>query len=495
VNAAATLSLVSIVAAMYVALLSRRVALAPGAGEQRWFAVVVFGSAAYALFNLATTFPGPPRVVFAVAGLSIAAVVLVTWGWIRFSQEFASVSPGRLERAVSIALLASIPVIALPIRGLTFSGEVVEHALPRLGVVYRQAVPTLFGDAAMAALLVVCAAVLVRLVRAWRRGVPHAGLVALAYAVMLAFALWDAVAVTFVLPFPVLLDFGWVAPVLAVWWMNTRRLVDSARSLERLRRELETEVEVRTRALSSAIDSLHQAEKLAALGRFASGVAHEVNNPAAAVTSALALIAESGQVRPGTEEADALVDARSAMERITALVRRLLDAAMVAVSRPGPGAREPAAVDVAAAVANVARALPDAVRAALVVDLAGAPAAHVRMKPNALEIVLEALVRNAADASGPGPAQPIELRALRRDDHVRLTVEDRGAGMTPDVLRQAFDPFFTTKPQGRGAGLGLAVARGLVQASGGTLVLESAPGMGTRAVLRLPAAAAPAAPA
>jgi signal transduction histidine kinase len=58
--------------------------------------------------------------------------------------------------------------------------------------------------------------------------------------------------------------------------------------------------------------------------------------------------------------------------------------------------------------------------------------------------------------------------------------------MTPEILGRAFDPFFTTKPQGRGRGLGLSVARGLVQASGGTLVLESAPGAGTRAVLELP---------
>jgi signal transduction histidine kinase len=61
--------------------------------------------------------------------------------------------------------------------------------------------------------------------------------------------------------------------------------------------------------------------------------------------------------------------------------------------------------------------------------------------------------------------------------------------MAPEVLRRAFDPFFTTKPEGQGSGLGLAVARGLVEGHGGALWLESAPGQGTRAILELPEAA------
>jgi signal transduction histidine kinase len=58
--------------------------------------------------------------------------------------------------------------------------------------------------------------------------------------------------------------------------------------------------------------------------------------------------------------------------------------------------------------------------------------------------------------------------------------------MGPEILRRAFDPFFTTKPSGAGAGLGLAVARGIVEANGGSLRLESAPGAGTTAVVELP---------
>lgn len=489
-NAAATLSLVSVLAAVLVSLLSRRVALAPGSREQRWFAVVVGASAAYALFDLPTTVPGPPQLVYLAGGFAVAAVTVLTWAWIRFSQEFVGATPGRLERAVAAGMLAALPLIVIP--GVLFSGEVIERPYPPLGALYRVAATTPIGDAAFAALLCVGTAVLVRFVRAWRRGVRHAGALSLAYATMLAFSLADALSVSLSLPMPFLLDWGWAAPVLAVGWMNTCRLVENARNLERLRADLVGEVEARTRALASTVESLHGAEKLAALGVFANGVAHEVNNPAAVVNATLDLLAGSEEVRLPPDEAEALADARLAMARITGLVRKLLDAAMVAVRRP-----EGALADVATAVEGVAARLHGA-GASLALDLA-APDARVRLRPDALELVLETLVRNAADATAPGSSDPVVIGVERGDGRIRVIVSDRGLGMTPDVLRRAFDPFFTTKPQGHGTGLGLAVARGLVQAGGGTLALESAPGRGTRAIVELPevlgADAAPGIPA
>jgi CheY-like chemotaxis protein len=86
----------------------------------------------------------------------------------------------------------------------------------------------------------------------------------------------------------------------------------------------------------------------------------------------------------------------------------------------------------------------------------------------------------------------VVVRAEPYAQNVRIVVEDNGTGMEPEVMRRAFEPFFTTKPFGSGTGLGLAVSRGLVASLGGDLRLESEPGKGTRAIVELARAAAPA---
>lgn len=118
----------------------------------------------------------------------------------------------------------------------------------------------------------------------------------------------------------------------------------ATRALAKLRGDLASQVEARTLELSSALERLHQAEKLAALGRFADGVAHEVNSPAAVVRSSLAHLSGAAAARLTPDELEALADARASMEQITALVRRLLDAARV-VSSPGlAGSEVPAEI-------------------------------------------------------------------------------------------------------------------------------------------------------
>jgi two-component system sensor histidine kinase RegB len=96
------------------------------------------------------------------------------------------------------------------------------------------------------------------------------------------------------------------------------------------------------------------------------------------------------------------------------------------------------------------------------------------------------LIKNAVQASAPGSA--IELRASVRGDTFEFEVEDHGAGMTPEVLARAGEPFFTTKPPSgpaRGMGLGLFLARAVAERLGGGLEIDSTPGRGTTARLRI----------
>jgi signal transduction histidine kinase len=114
--------------------------------------------------------------------------------------------------------------------------------------------------------------------------------------------------------------------------------------------------------------------------------------------------------------------------------------------------------------------------------------------PNQLENVLLNLVINARDAMDGSGRITLALgnTTLEHDpvlapgDYVTVAVGDTGHGMPPEVIERAFEPFFTTKPEGKGTGLGLAMAHGFARQSGGDIRIESAPEQGTTVTIYLP---------
>jgi CheY-like chemotaxis protein len=123
----------------------------------------------------------------------------------------------------------------------------------------------------------------------------------------------------------------------------------------------------------------------------------------------------------------------------------------------------------------------------------------VRADPGQLQQVVVNLAVNARDAMPGGGVLTLETRnVLVGDDgplpaggYVQLIVADTGSGMTEDVLQHAFEPFFTTKGAGEGTGLGLATVHGIVSQSGGNVVVESTPELGTSFTVYLPASDEP----
>ncbi len=478
-NVAAAIAIGSAALSFGVGLVSLRISRAPGSGDQRWFSVVAFASAAYSLSNLGTTLPLAPPLVVSLSRLQVAIAAVIVWAWIRYSNAFLRRGERAWERAAGVVLLALAAFCLVP--GAIFRDAVVDRPFPPLGVVYRQALTTPAGDAVMAALVGAALVLLGRFVQAALAGVPHARVVAAAFAAFVVLGAVDALA-TSGADLPFALDAGISAPVLAMSWVITSRFVASANELERLRRALLAEVDARTRDLALALDALHQSEKLAALGQFANGVAHEVNSPAAVVSTSLRYLADaSAAARFPPDGAEVIEDALAAMKRINDLVRKLVDAGRV-VAVPGGLSVVPLAVLVAKAAADARLRAGGRVTVVEAVP----PALGVRTRRESLEQVMAILVANAIEAISRDRGGRIEVGAARAGDAVRITVRDDGAGMSPEVLRRAFDPFFTTKPGGSGAGLGLPVARGIVEANGGTVWLESGPGAGTTATVELP---------
>lgn len=236
---------------------------------------------------------------------------------------------------------------------------------------------------------------------------------------------------------------------------------------------------------------VRHAQRLDAAGRLASGVAHDFNNMLTVVLGTADELLADPAVRLG--HARDLHAIREAVERGRELTGRLL-----AFSRRQPLRREPCRLDrMVEGVIELARsALPAGIVARVV---AGDTPATVEGDRLMLEQALMNLVLNARDAMPAGgeltiTTDVLELqRPLRHPTGevtpgtwARVEVRDSGTGMAPEVAEHAFEPFFTTKPTGRGSGLGLSTAYGIVRQAGGHLFVAETGQDGTAVQLYLP---------
>jgi signal transduction histidine kinase len=203
---------------------------------------------------------------------------------------------------------------------------------------------------------------------------------------------------------------------------------------------------------------LAQRERLAALGRVAAGVAHEVRNPLASIKLRLDLAAALAKLPPAVEEA--VAHATSEISRLDRLVADLLFVAGRAV---GPKA----VLDVAALVRARTGALAQwASERNVALETTGAGAASI--DSDAMARAIDNLLRNAIEASAAGGR--VVARVSTAADRVLIAVEDAGAGVPLDRATELFEPFFTTKPDG--TGLGLAISRAIARGHGGDLVYD-----------------------
>jgi len=251
-------------------------------------------------------------------------------------------------------------------------------------------------------------------------------------------------------------------------------------------RTLEDRVEQKTRELRRAHDQVLHIEKMATVGKMAAVVAHEINNPLSGILTYARLlhkwIARDEMQGAKQEEAMQCLNLiASESRRCGDLVKNLLT-----FSRTAPMNLE--STDLAAVVDRAVRLIQhqlDLAGVQLQLDISpGLP--QVSCDPAQMEQVLLALLMNAIDAMPHGGNLSLAVHQSPEDE-ISIVVRDDGVGIAPDVLPQIFEPFMTTKESGHGAGLGLAISRGIVERHNGHIAVESELGKGTTFTVTLPA--------
>lgn len=238
---------------------------------------------------------------------------------------------------------------------------------------------------------------------------------------------------------------------------------------------------------------LRQAQKMEAIGRLAGGVAHDFNNLLSVIISYAVMMVSD--LQPGDPMEEGLKEIRLAGERAAALTGQLL-----AFSRRQQ--LRPRLVNLNEMVAQTDNMLQRLIGEDVALTRVSAPALpDIFIDPDQIAQVVMNLAVNARDAMPGGGQLTIETAVVERDEsfgaqladnsggsYVMLAVADTGIGMDKETQARIFEPFFTTKEDGHGTGLGLSTVFGIVQQSGGAILVQSEPGRGTTFRIYFPVA-------
>jgi len=227
--------------------------------------------------------------------------------------------------------------------------------------------------------------------------------------------------------------------------------------------------------LRSLQDRVREQERLAALGRFAAGLAHEINTPLTGISSYAQML---GSLTPKEDRRAGLVEKiinqSFRVARIVSNLRELVrgsggDPQLIEITEIGIAAAQEAARSLDAEERVQCRQPPEGIRAWAV--------------EGTIELAMANLVRNAIEASPAGT--PVEIEFMEQDDRVIVLIRDQGPGIPEELRDRVFEAFVTTKTDGGGTGLGLAITHDMISRLGGKVSLRDLPEGGTEAVIEL----------
>jgi signal transduction histidine kinase len=268
----------------------------------------------------------------------------------------------------------------------------------------------------------------------------------------------------------------------------SRDITQHRKEEEEITHRLEQMVEDRTRQLKETHEKLLHQDKMSSLGKLSASVVHEINNPIAGILNLIMLIKRIVEEDAlGQNEIEQFKQYLSLMETETRRTSRIVSN-LLAFSRQSK--MEPKRLSINRLIeqtlfinSNLLKIAGVKVKTKLDPDLP-----DLLGSEDQLQQVFMNLVSNAAEAmeTDVGGVLTIETRHILNEDLLQVDFEDTGSGIPQENMSKLFEPFFTTKKKGKGVGLGLSVAYGIVQEHGGSIYVKSKMGQGTTFHVKLP---------
>jgi signal transduction histidine kinase/CheY-like chemotaxis protein len=417
------------------------------------------------------------------ANLLVAALHAAAWYRFSFADATGHIRSMPVWARWAAATPALLIVLGAASDTLLDRTRVQRVEMSWLGV--REVVPPLsaLGNAAAVALLLAYVTLaLTHARRAWRGDRSAIG-VALGLALIVAAVIEEALVASGVIEFLYLATPGYALAVLPLTLQLLRRLGDDSRRLATLSAQLATEVAARTVERDEARESLLEQQRLAALGRLAAGVGHEINNPLQYVVFQLEEL--QGSLGAGAPPAaqQALQEALDGTRRIGRVVTSLRT-----YGGQQEGFRRVPLDDVVQAALRIAS--PQVRHEATLSSELGPVPEVLGDEGQLVQLLVNPLV-NAAQALAASGAttREVTVRAGTGTDRwAEIRILDTGPGFDPALLPRLGEPYVTSRARAGGTGLGLFVTRGLVATHGGTLELRNRPEGGAEVLIRLPPA-------
>jgi len=250
---------------------------------------------------------------------------------------------------------------------------------------------------------------------------------------------------------------------------SDREIVSLSNAFSRMLKELELR----------QMRFIMQSEKLACLGTMVSGVAHQLNNPLSNIFSSCQILHEEIEYSDIEYKRELMQQMEGEVERAKAMVNSLLE-----FSRKKEFKSKP--IPLRGLMEDTIRLVQGDIPTKVEVSVDVPEGSWIIADKQRIEQAILNIIKNAIDAMPDGGKISVSAKEDVLDKTVEIKIRDTGSGIEPHIVKQIFDPFFTTKEEGKGSGLGLFVAREIIEEHEGSIRVVSAEGEGTTFVIRLP---------